>query len=148
MKVFPADVNYLGRAQDFIRKVMKETGVADDTAVRVELAAEEVFVNIALYSYSESESRGDIAIRCEAGPESVFLEFADSGVPFNPLDRKAPDISLGADEREPGGLGIFMVRKIMDVVEYRREGGKNVLSMRRNIKWNRTDSLKLMQGEQ
>jgi sigma-B regulation protein RsbU (phosphoserine phosphatase) len=133
MKTFPADVNYLGEAQDFIRDIMKEAGAADDAAVRVELAVEEVFVNIALYAYEGSKRRGDIAIRCEAGPDAVFLEFTDSGAPFNPLERKAPDISLGAGEREPGGLGIFMIRKIMDEVEYRREGEKNVLSMRRGL---------------
>jgi anti-sigma regulatory factor (Ser/Thr protein kinase) len=133
MRTFPADVDFLGAAQDFIRNIMKEAGVSDDEAARVELAAEEVFVNIALYAYKESESRGDIAIRCEAGPKSVFLEFADGGTPFNPIERKLPDVSLAAEEREPGGLGIFMVRKIMDAIEYRREEGRNVLSMSKNI---------------
>jgi anti-sigma regulatory factor (Ser/Thr protein kinase) len=133
MRTFPADARYLGEALDFIRKTMKDAGVADDAAGRVELAAEEVFVNIALYAYKGNEPRGDISIRCDASPETVFLEFADGGTPFNPLERKAPDISLAAEEREPGGLGIFMIRKIMDAIEYRREEGKNVLSMSKNI---------------
>jgi anti-sigma regulatory factor (Ser/Thr protein kinase) len=133
VRTFPAEANCLGKALDFILKTMKDAGVADDEASRVELAAEEVFVNIALYAYKESESRGDVAIRCEAGPKRVFLEFADGGTPFDPLERKLPDISLAAGEREPGGLGIFMVRKIMDAIEYRREEGRNVLSMIKNI---------------
>ncbi|MDR3354885.1 MAG: ATP-binding protein [Synergistaceae bacterium] len=133
MRTFPADEDCLGAALDFVRGVMREAGVASDTVIRVELASEEIFVNIALYAYRESESRGDITIRCAAGPEIVSLEFVDSGVPFNPLEREDPDVSLGIEERKPGGLGIFMAKKIMDAVEYRREDGKNFLHMSKRI---------------
>ncbi|MDR2780507.1 MAG: ATP-binding protein, partial [Synergistaceae bacterium] len=63
----------------------------------------------------------------------VSLEFVDGGVPFDPLTREDPDITLGAEERELGGLGLFMVKRLMDVVEYRREGEKNVLRMSKRV---------------
>jgi sigma-B regulation protein RsbU (phosphoserine phosphatase) len=129
MKTFPADVDSLPVALDFVRDTMKEAEISQEMATRIELVVEEVFVNIALYAYKESEPRGDIAIRCAVSPESVFLEFTDSGVPFNPLEREDPDVFLGAEGREPGGLGLFIVKKIMDAVEYRREGERNVLRM-------------------
>jgi anti-sigma regulatory factor (Ser/Thr protein kinase) len=133
VKTFPAGVKSLDAVQDFAGNLMKEAGVACEAARRVALAVEEVFVNIALYAYQESEAGGEVTVRCGVGPEIVSLEFADEGSPFNPLERGDPDITLGAGEREPGGLGLFIVKKIMDVVEYRREGEKNVLRMRKHV---------------
>jgi anti-sigma regulatory factor (Ser/Thr protein kinase) len=128
-KTFPADVKYLDVAQDFVRSVMQEAEVACDTINAIELVAEEVFINIALYAYKGSESGGDVTVRCAVERGCLSLEFSDNGVFFNPLKQKDPDVTLGVEEREPGGLGLFMVKKIMDVVEYRRESGKNILRM-------------------
>jgi anti-sigma regulatory factor (Ser/Thr protein kinase) len=132
-KTFLADVHCLDAVQDFVRGRMEESGIAHDAAGRVELAVEEVFVNIALYAYNESASGGEVTVRCRVGPEILSLEFVDEGLPFNPLEREDPDITLTAWEREPGGLGLFIVKKIMDAVEYRREGKKNVLRMSKRM---------------
>jgi anti-sigma regulatory factor (Ser/Thr protein kinase) len=133
MRTFPADVNCLDAAFGFVRGTMEEAGVSDDAATGIELAVEEIFVNIALYAYRTGESGRYVTLRCEAGPEMFSLEFADSGEPFNPLEIGEPDLSLDVMKREPGGLGLFIVKRIMDVVEYRREEGKNVLCMRKCV---------------
>jgi sigma-B regulation protein RsbU (phosphoserine phosphatase) len=135
VRSFPADVNCLGAVQDFVRNFLtNEADVADSAVGSIELAVEEIFVNVALYAYKESETGGEVSIRCFADPDVVSLEFSDGGVPFNPLEQNNPDITLSAEEREPGGLGIFLVKKIMNVIEYRREDGKNVLYMSRKEK--------------
>jgi anti-sigma regulatory factor (Ser/Thr protein kinase) len=129
VKTFDADIDCLEAVQEFVLDSMQRAGFAHDFIANVELAVEEVFVNIALYAYKESEAGGKVVVHCHAEPKTVSLEFTDVGVPFNPLEHKDPDVSLGAEERELGGLGIFLVKKIMNVVEYRRENGKNVLFM-------------------
>jgi sigma-B regulation protein RsbU (phosphoserine phosphatase) len=134
VKAFPADVSSLDAVQDFAGNLMKEAGIAQEVAGRVALTVEEVFVNIALYAYKKSGTGGEVMVRCGVGPEIVSLEFTDEGSPFNPLEHEDPDVALGAGEREPGGLGLFIVKKIMDAVEYRREGGKNVLRMSKHVK--------------
>jgi anti-sigma regulatory factor (Ser/Thr protein kinase) len=105
--------------EDYPPKIQNQIGVAVD----------EIFSNIANYAYNPAT--GGAAVRIEAG-EDIKIEFEDSGAPYNPLTAPAPDISLPAEEREIGGLGIFMVKNIMDSVEYRREGNKNILTIKKN----------------
>ncbi|GHS97437.1 hypothetical protein AGMMS50276_17490 [Synergistales bacterium] len=131
-RTFRADVACLDDAQGFVRGVMEKAGAAQEIIGRVELVMEEVFVNIAHYAYKE-RTGGDVTIRCFASPEIVSLEFIDSGVPFNPMELEDPDVTLGLAERKIGGLGIFMIKKIMDTVEYRRDGEKNVLRVSRTV---------------
>jgi sigma-B regulation protein RsbU (phosphoserine phosphatase) len=133
-RTFRSDVNCLDAVQAFVRGLMEKAGIAGDVMGRVELVVEEVFVNIADYAYKGSGSSGEIAVRCGADPEIVSLEFVDNGPAFNPLERRDPNVNLGVYEREPRGLGIFIVKKVMDVLEYRREDGKNILSMSKNLK--------------
>jgi anti-sigma regulatory factor (Ser/Thr protein kinase) len=93
---------------------------------QVTIAVEEIFVNIAHYAYTPET--GSVTIRMSV-QENIVIEFEDSGKPYNPLEKEDPDIKASAEEREVGGLGIFMVKKIMDKVEYRREGNKNILTI-------------------
>jgi anti-sigma regulatory factor (Ser/Thr protein kinase) len=97
---------------------------------QIAIAVEEIFVNIAHYAYTPEI--GDVLIRI-AVDDDVVIEFEDKGKPYNPLKKSDPDVALGAEEREVGGLGIFMVKKIMDAVEYKREDGKNLLTIRKSI---------------
>jgi anti-sigma regulatory factor (Ser/Thr protein kinase) len=93
---------------------------------QVTIAVEEIFVNIVHYAYTPET--GSVTIRMSV-QEDIVIEFEDSGKPYNPLEKEDPDIKASAEEREVGGLGIFMVKKIMDKVEYRREGNKNILTI-------------------
>jgi sigma-B regulation protein RsbU (phosphoserine phosphatase) len=95
---------------------------------QIGIAVDEVFSNIARYAYNPET--GSVAVRI-AVDDAITIEFEDKGVPYNPIETAAPDTSLSAEEREPGGLGIFMVKKLMDTVEYRREGNKNILTIKK-----------------
>lgn len=94
------------------------------------IAVEEIFINIANYAYSPEV--GSAVIRVCAGSEAV-IEFEDTGKPYNPLEKNDPNIDADAEERELGGCGIFMVKNLMDVVEYRHVENKNILLIKKMI---------------
>ena len=88
-----------------------------------------------LARYAYAPGGGDVAVRFDhdESTRTVSIAFVDSGVPFDPLQKPDPDVARAVDEREVGGLGIFLVRKTMDSVDYRREGGQNILTIRKKI---------------
>ena len=94
----------------------------------VEMAVEEIFVNIANYAYPDRTGQARIRTELLQDPRRIQITFTDSGIPFDPLKKPDPDISLSLDEKPIGGLGIFMVKKEMDDVQYRYEDGKNILT--------------------
>lgn len=95
--------------------------------LRLELIIEELFLNICNYAY---EDEGDIIIQCliEENPLRTIIIFIDDGIPFNPLEKEDSDLSLNADEREIGGLGLTIVRKNVDDLEYKYENNQNILT--------------------
>ena len=97
------------------------------------VAIEEVFVNVAHYAYGGGE--GDVSFSIEFDEESrnVTFRITDKGVPFDPLKKPDPDITLSADEREIGGLGIFITKKTMDSLEYSYSNNENILTMIKKI---------------
>ena len=101
------------------------------TAVCV--AIEEVFVNVAHYAYGESQGDVKFEIAFDKETRNVTFRMADKGIPFNPLNKPEPDITLSAEEREIGGLGIFITKKTMDLVTYAYENGENILTMIKKI---------------
>lgn len=98
---------------------------------QVLLVVEEVFINIARYAYPRGAGR--VSVSCVVGQDRVRLVFADEGIPYNPLEQQAPDLTLGAEERPVGGLGIYLIRELMDEVSYRYECGRNILSLERYV---------------
>ena len=102
--------------------------------MKIELAVEEIFVNIASYAYAPDT--GDVRIRMEffEEPRAVGITFIDSGIPYNPLAKEDPAVQLSADERQVGGLGIFLTKKSMDEMSYEYKNGQNVLSMKKQLK--------------
>ena len=98
---------------------------------QIDIAVEEGFVNITSYAY-QGET-GIAVIRAAAAGNEIRIEFEDTGKPYNPLVKADPDITARVEDRPVGGLGIFMVKKIMDTVEYRHEGNKNCLVLRKTI---------------
>ena len=94
-------------------------------------AALKVDTSDAYYAYAPST--GEATVRVEKIDGGVTLTFIDSGVAYNPLEQKEPDVTLSAEERQVGGLGIFLVKKTMDDMTYRREDGKNILTIRKNF---------------
>ena len=126
----PARLDRLSELLAAVGDTMREAGISGKSQNSVMIAVEEIFVNIASYAYAPGE--GDAAVRLSANPKQTVVEFRDGGMPYNPLARPNPDTSLSADEREIGGLGILMVKKLMDHVEYRYEDGMNVLRIEKS----------------
>lgn len=99
---------------------------------QINIAVDELFCNIASYAYPDSS--GSASITVESPEEKrVFITFEDSGIPYNPLKKPDPDISLSAEEREIGGLGILIVKKTMDSMNYKYQDNKNILTIEK--KW-------------
>ena len=103
------------------------------TQMQVDIAVEEIFVNIAHYAYVPGVGSATIRAEVSEDPLAVSLTFVDNGMPYDPLAKEDPDITLSADERQIGGLGIFMVKKSMDDVAYEYKDGQNVLTIKKNL---------------
>jgi len=123
----PAQIENLEEVMSFAGSVAQDARLDVKQIINVCIAVEEVFVNIAKYAYTSGA--GEVTISASVDSGKLIIEFADSGTPYNPLAKADPDVTLPADEREIGGLGIFMVKKLMDDVVYRYEDGKNILTI-------------------
>ena len=99
--------------------------------MQIDIAVEEIFVNIARYAYAPGEGYAVIGVLAEPGRAEIT--FADNGMPYDPLAREDPDVTLSAEEREIGGLGIYLCKQLMDEVLYRYEDGCNILTMKKEI---------------
>ena len=124
--VIEAKIESLEEVLDFISSELDIVDCASNLKIKIVIAVEEIFVNIAHYAYNHEIGTVDIRIKIE---DEVTIEFEDSGVPYNPLEVIEPDISKEAHERELGGLGVYMVKQIMDKIEYKYNDGKNILTM-------------------
>ncbi len=133
VQTFAANTAELPQLMHFVEDTARAAGCDGKTVMHLALVAEEVFVNIAHYAYSEAGGTVHVACSVRQGPRRVLLEFRDSGHPFDPTAKPDPDITLAAEEREAGGLGIFLAKKIMDTTEYRRENEENILRMEKLV---------------
>lgn len=126
-----ATLDNLDTVLAFVDQQMEEAGCAMKLMAQVDMAVEEIFVNIARYAYHPEV--GEAIVRCEAGgePFQVIVGFADQGRPYNPLEREDPDVTLDAEQRQIGGLGIFMAKKLMDDIQYEFRDGQNILTLRK-----------------
>ena len=126
-----AKVENLEAVTEFVDSFLEENDCPMKTEMQVNISIDEVFHNIVSYAYDEKN--GKIEIQIESGdPVKLVLIFKDSGTPFNPLENDDPDITLSSDDREAGGLGIFMVKKLMDNVTYSYENGQNILKLEKS----------------
>ncbi len=126
----PAKLESLYTLMDFVSSCAREQGFADERISEIELAMEEVLVNIFNYAYKESGLDGNVKITCRsADARSLVIEIVDSGVPFDILSVHEPDLTAEIDQRPIGGLGIFFVKRFMDDIKYRREAEKNILTL-------------------
>ncbi|MDR3115047.1 MAG: ATP-binding protein [Treponema sp.] len=132
VKTLPAEINQLEKALEFIRAILESAACPPAVEQAVELAVEEIFVNIARYAYPETKP-GAVRIGCKVERtlhhSRLIIIFADRGKPYNPLEHPDPDISVAIEEREIGGLGILMVKRVMDKVQYDYTKGWNRLAL-------------------
>ena len=132
-KTFDAAVDQLDEVLAFVTDQLDLLDCPPKHRIQIEVAVEELFVNIASYAYRPGTGTADVTVEAFDNPKAVEITFRDSGVPYDPLAKQDPDISLSADDRQIGGLGIFMVKKTMDEVSYRRENGENILTIRKKL---------------
>ncbi|MCF8143744.1 MAG: ATP-binding protein [Deltaproteobacteria bacterium] len=123
----PARIEHLKRLIQFVAGHAETAGFAIHRIKEIELAAEEVLVNI--FNYAYPDMAGDVSITCRAENGRLILEFSDTGVPFNILDVPAPDVTADIHNRRVGGLGVFLVKEMSDEAWYRREGDRNILRL-------------------
>lgn len=128
-----AKLENLDQVIDFVEEHLLENGCPMKTLAQLQIAVEEIYVNIANYAYQSSEGTATIQITVNKEPIQAIITFMDNGLPFNPLLMEAPDTTLSAENRPEGGLGIFMVKNIMDEIKYMYEGEKNILTMCKNF---------------
>ena len=126
-----ATVDNLQQVIDFATEKLEARDCPIKASMQLELVIEEIFVNIASYAYTPDTGDAIFSIDFEENPTAVILTFTDSGKPYNPLEKPDPDIMLDADEREIGGLGIFLVKKNVDEIFYERKDDKNILRMKK-----------------
>ena len=118
---------------DAIEAHLDENECPDNVKTKILIAVEEIYVNIAHYAYGGKEGEALVQMDVLKDPRRCQVVFKDKGIPYNPLDKKDPELSLSAEEREIGGLGIYMVKQYMDKVEYRSEDGYNILTIEKDI---------------
>ena len=128
-----AKVDNLNLVMAFVDAYLESLDCPVRTQMQIDVAVEEVFVNVASYAYTPDTGEVNIRIEMEQDPRAVAITFEDRGIPYDPLAKKDPDITLSAEERQIGGLGIYMVKKSMDDMQYRYEDGKNILTIRKQL---------------
>lgn len=128
-----ATLENLAPVQEFIESELKTYDCPMKAAMQISVAVEEIYVNIARYAYQPEE--GEVTVRCSVGgnPLRFIVQFLDRGTPFNPLAQSDVDTTLSAQEREIGGLGILMVKRSMDDVQYQYKDGYNILTIKKQI---------------
>ena len=132
-KAFSAKIEALSDVLSFVEHTLELYGCPKKTQVAICVAIEEVFVNVANYAYNGENGEVTLGIDFEEESRTVTFQMTDKGVPFDPLKEADPDITLSAEERKIGGLGIFIAKKTMDKLTYAYENGENILTMTKNI---------------
>ncbi len=101
--------------------------------MQIDIAIDELFGNIAQYAYNPDIGSATVRVEVSEDPLAVIITFIDGGIPYNPLKADDPDITLSAEDRTLGGLGIYMVKKSMDAIIYEHRDGKNILSIKKAL---------------
>ena len=125
----------LNTVLEYVGKCLESTKCSPKARMQIDMAVEEIFINIACYAYAHKKEVGRATVRVETTEEplTVMLTFMDNGEPFDPLAKKDPNVDLPAEERTVGGLGIFLVKQTMDEVKYSYEYGTNILTLKKNL---------------
>ena len=128
-----ASLEKLDEVLAFVEENLEKNDCPMKVLMQVQIAVEEIFVNIAHYAYDSGQGTATIRVEVGGDPLQVIITFIDQGVPYDPLKKEDPDVTLSAEERKIGGLGIFMVKKSMDDVKYEYADGKNILTISKKI---------------
>ncbi len=128
-----AVVENIARVTEFVDGQLEELGCPVKAQMQIDIAIDELFGNIAHYAYNPEVGAATVRVEVVEEPLSVVVSFIDHGVPYDPLAKEDPDVGLSLEEREIGGLGIYMVKKSMDEISYEYRDGQNILRIRKEI---------------
>ena len=128
-----AKIENVDKVTEFVNEVLEEKDCPLKVQMQLDVAIDEIFGNIAYYAYGKGSGNATIQIEMEDNPPKITLTFIDQGIPYNPLVSKDPDITLDIEDREIGGLGIFLVKKTMDELSYEYVDGQNILTMKKEL---------------
>ena len=117
----------------FIMEQLEALDCPMKAQMQIDVAIDELFGNIAHYAYGDATGDATVRFDFDEDTRMASITFVDSGVPFNPLAKADPDVTLSAEDRQIGGLGIFMTKQLMDDVVYEYEDGRNILTLKKRI---------------
>ena len=129
----PATVENIEKVTEFVNSQLEEINCPIKAKMQIDIAIDELFGNIAHYAYNPEMGPATVRVEVTDAPISVIVTFIDHGIPYDPLKKDDPDVTLSAEERAIGGLGIFMVKKTMDEITYEYKDGQNILSIRKDL---------------
>ena len=118
---------------DFVNEQLEALDCPMKAQMQIDIAIDELFGNIAHYAYNPETGDATVRVEVVEDPIAVVITFVDNGVPYDPLAKADPDTTLSAEEREIGGLGIYMVKKSMDDITYEYRDGQNILAIKKNL---------------
>ncbi|MBO4992421.1 MAG: ATP-binding protein [Firmicutes bacterium] len=128
-----ATVENIEVVTDFVNEQLEALSCSMKAQMQIDIAIDELFGNIANYAYDPEVGPATVRVEVVDAPLSVVITFIDHGVPYDPLKQEDPDTTRAAEEREIGGLGIYIVKKSMDEISYEYKDGQNILRIRKNI---------------
>ena len=129
----PATVENIEKVTEFVNSQLEEINCPIKAKMQIDIAIDELFGNIAHYAYKPETGPATVRVEVTETPISVIVTFIDHGIPYDPLKKDDPDVTLSAEKRAIGGLGIFMVKKTMDEITYEYKDGQNILSIRKDL---------------
>ena len=129
-----ATVENIDTVTDFVNEQLEAMDCPMKAQMQIDIAIDELFGNIAHYAYNPDVGDATVRVEVMEDPMAVVITFIDNGVPYDPLTNADPDTTLSAEERQLGGLGIYMVKKTMDQVTYEYRDGQNILTIRKDLK--------------
>ena len=128
-----ATVENIETVTDFVNEQLEALDCPRKTQMQIDIAIDELFGNIAHYAYNPDVGEATVCVEVVGEPLAVVITFIDKGVPYDPLAKADPDTTLSAEERDIGGLGIYMVKKSMDDITYEYKDGQNILAIKKNL---------------
>lgn len=131
--VMDAQVANIEKVTDFVNEVLEANGCSMKAQLQIDVAIDEIMSNVAYYGYPDDNGQVRVTVDFPGDSAKVVIAFEDNGVEFNPLVKEDPDVTLSAEDRLVGGLGIFIVKKTMDDVRYERKDNKNILTIEKTI---------------
>ena len=128
--IIGSDITEIPQVSAWLEVVMRGAGFTEEAILDTQLAVEEAITNVIVHGYKEPG--GEVVITCYVSSDCVEVEIADTAPRFDPLSMPEPDLESSIDKRRIGGLGVFLIRQVMNGVSYRYENGKNILVMTKN----------------